>query len=168
MKNILLPFLTAKAAVAAASLLTAATLASAQKAFSAAGFYELPGSGREVYSFNAGWRYLKGDAPGAGQAAFGSAPVLVRSAVAPGKIRVTARPLLEGESTPKPGTIALESVAPRLQCVCSEAPGGSPAALGGGEADRKTYRRQLGDDERRRMLQEVERQQAAFGEEWKK
>ncbi|MDR3367028.1 MAG: glycoside hydrolase family 2 [Prevotellaceae bacterium] len=42
----------------------------AQRAFSAAGFYELPGSGREVYSFNAGWRYLKGNARDAEQVAF--------------------------------------------------------------------------------------------------
>lgn len=32
---------------------------------SVAGFIQLPGSGRQVYNFNPGWRYLKGDAPGA-------------------------------------------------------------------------------------------------------
>lgn len=42
----------------------------AQREFSAAGFYALPGSGREVYSFNAGWRYHKGDAHAAEQVAF--------------------------------------------------------------------------------------------------
>ncbi|MDR0419794.1 MAG: glycoside hydrolase family 2, partial [Prevotellaceae bacterium] len=33
----------------------------AQKAFSVGGFYELKNSGREVYDFNVGWRYHKGD-----------------------------------------------------------------------------------------------------------
>ena len=33
--------------------------------FSTAGFYALPETGREVYSMNPGWRFLKGAADGA-------------------------------------------------------------------------------------------------------
>lgn len=33
--------------------------------FSAAGFFDLPGSGRTVYNFNVGWRFFRGDADGA-------------------------------------------------------------------------------------------------------
>jgi len=36
-----------------------------QGKFSVAGFYELPGSGRDVYNFNVGWRFFKGDISGA-------------------------------------------------------------------------------------------------------
>ncbi|MBO6237338.1 MAG: glycoside hydrolase family 2, partial [Bacteroidales bacterium] len=50
----------------------AAVVLSAQQS-STAGFYELPGSGREVYNFNTGWRFLQGDADGAAQAAFDDA-----------------------------------------------------------------------------------------------
>ena len=37
---------------------------------STAGYYQLPGSGRDVFNFNTGWRFLQGDADGAGSAAF--------------------------------------------------------------------------------------------------
>ena len=40
---------------------------------STAGFYELPGSGREVYNFNTGWRFLQGDAEGAALPSFNDA-----------------------------------------------------------------------------------------------
>ena len=32
--------------------------------FSTAGFYELPNTGREVYSMNLAWRFIKGDVQG--------------------------------------------------------------------------------------------------------
>ena len=32
--------------------------------FSTAGFYELSNTGREVYSMNLAWRFIKGDVPG--------------------------------------------------------------------------------------------------------
>lgn len=37
---------------------------------STAGFYSLPGSGRDVYNFNIGWRFYQGDLPGAMVEAF--------------------------------------------------------------------------------------------------
>lgn len=44
--------------------------ASSNPHFSTAGFHELPGSGRTVFDFNPGWRFLKADAPGAEAPAF--------------------------------------------------------------------------------------------------
>ncbi len=40
------------------------------KVFSTAGFFALPGSGRDVFNFNPGWRFFKGDVPGAQSADF--------------------------------------------------------------------------------------------------
>lgn len=39
-------------------------IAQAEQRFSTAGFYELPGTGREVYSMNQAWRFIKGDPQG--------------------------------------------------------------------------------------------------------
>jgi hypothetical protein len=39
--------------------------ASHQPEFSTAGFFELPNSGREVFSMNPAWRFYKGNCPGA-------------------------------------------------------------------------------------------------------
>ncbi|MDR1022266.1 MAG: glycoside hydrolase family 2 [Prevotellaceae bacterium] len=100
---------------------------------------------------------------------FGSAPVLVRSTLTPGKITLTARALLEGENTPKPAAIAWESVAPKMKAVYSETPGKRTAAAArSGEAGGGAPRRQLTDEERQRALLEVERQQTTFGEKFVK
>ncbi len=58
-------------AFALAGLLLAAGLFAQQS--STAGFYEVPGSGREVFNFNTGWRFLQGDAEGAAEVAFDDA-----------------------------------------------------------------------------------------------
>ncbi|MEX1049151.1 MAG: glycoside hydrolase family 2 TIM barrel-domain containing protein [Akkermansiaceae bacterium] len=41
-----------------------------QPQFSTAGFYQMKGTGRDVYSMNVAWRFLKGDAPNAESPAF--------------------------------------------------------------------------------------------------
>lgn len=47
------------------------TLAAAsQPEYSTAGFFSLPGTGREVYSMNPSWRFFKGDVQGAWQPGF--------------------------------------------------------------------------------------------------
>ena len=51
-----------------ASLLAAVAVSAQQS--STAGFYEVPGSGREVINFNTGWRFLQGDAEGAALMSF--------------------------------------------------------------------------------------------------
>ena len=67
-------------ALACALVLAAAPLhaqptapAPAAPRFSTAGFHELPGTGRTVYDFNPGWRFLKADAPGAEAPGFADA-----------------------------------------------------------------------------------------------
>ncbi|MCR4859136.1 MAG: glycoside hydrolase family 2 [Bacteroidales bacterium] len=54
-----------------ASLLSALAL-SAQES-STAGYYQVPDSGREVFNFNTGWRFLQGDASGAEASLFDDA-----------------------------------------------------------------------------------------------
>ena len=97
------------------------------------------------------------------QVEWGSAPVLVRSTHKAGKIRIIARPTFEGVHAPKADTLVIESVAPQMPQCYSEQPTlvgpSSPTALSGrrGAADTMT------DEQRRRELEEVERQQQDFG-----
>ena len=51
---------------------------------------------------------------------FGSAPVLIRSTLTPGKIRIYARVLFEGETAPSPATLEIESIAPKHRLVYSD------------------------------------------------
>lgn len=44
--------------------IVALNLQAAEPGFSTAGFYELPNTGREVYSMNLAWRFIKGDVKG--------------------------------------------------------------------------------------------------------
>ena len=110
---------------------------------------------------------IGGNAIGANPRAveWGSAPALIRSTVFPGKIRVTARVLYEGENAPKPADIEFESVLPGLAGAYCETPEHRTAAT---EAvSGKAHAQQLSDEERRKNLQEVELQQTAFGEDFK-
>ena len=49
------------------AFLTLTARADYQPTYSTAGFYELPNTGRTVYSMNPGWRFHKGAAEGAEQ-----------------------------------------------------------------------------------------------------
>lgn len=49
--------------------------ASHQPEFSVAGFFELPNTGRTVYSMNPAWRFHKGSISGADQPNFGSSDI---------------------------------------------------------------------------------------------
>ncbi len=53
---------------------------------------------------------------------FGSAPALIRSTLKPGKIRVHARVLYEGENAPTPVSIEFESIPSRFGLVYSDEP----------------------------------------------
>lgn len=111
---------------------------------------------------------IGGNAIGANPRAveWGSAPVLIRSTVFPGKIKVTARVLYEGEHTPKPVSLELESVLPDLMGIYCEIPedGGVTAD---DEVSGKVHQPQMSDDERNKTLQEVEKQQTDFGQTFK-
>jgi beta-galactosidase len=90
---------------------------------------------------------------------FGSAPVLIRSTLTPGKIRIHARTLFEGENAPSPVSIELESVPPRYRLVYSEKPQRADHEQGNA-----SYQRKWTEEEKQKMLNEVELQQTDFGE----
>jgi beta-galactosidase len=90
---------------------------------------------------------------------FGSAPLLVRSTINPGKIKIQARVLFEGENAPSPASIELESIPPRHRLVYSEKPRRMNY-----EQEKVLYQRKLSEEEKRKMLNEVELQQTDFGE----
>jgi len=89
---------------------------------------------------------------------FGTAPLLVRSTVTSGKIKVSARVMFEGENAPAPASIEFESIAPEQPLVYTEKPRkGSSSLL---PAD---FQRQMSDAEKQQLLKEVEKQQTDFG-----
>jgi len=90
---------------------------------------------------------------------FGSAPVLIRSTINPGKIKLQAHVLFEGENTPQSASIEFESIPPQYPLVYSEKPSRS-----NDESNKPAYQRKLSEDEKRTMLNEVELQQTDFGE----
>lgn len=101
---------------------------------------------------------------------FGSAPVLIRSTRKAGKIKVKARVQFEGTQAPTATEIELESVPAELP-FCYEEQAyeiqrTTPSTLNAppvkGSSEGKV---QLTEEERQRVLDEVERQQTEFGTE---
>ena len=95
---------------------------------------------------------------------WGTAPVLVRSTLIPGKIRIRATTVKEGLQTPLAGELVIESVAPYMPQVYSGSEAASlPAStpLSVNAAD-DSVRKTSAD-----KLREVERQQEEFGEKSK-
>ncbi|MDR0811700.1 MAG: glycoside hydrolase family 2, partial [Paludibacter sp.] len=91
---------------------------------------------------------------------FGTAPLLVRATTTAGKIRVTARLLFEGEIAAPPASIEFESVTPKFPLLFTDKPTKNTAAPFVNSA----FNRKLTDEEIRRNLEEVERQQKEFGQ----
>lgn len=90
---------------------------------------------------------------------FGSAPVLIRSTLTPGKIKVKARVLFEGEHAPTPAEIEFESIASPFKINYTEKPQVNQSSI-----YKSSYQRQLTEEERQKALNEVELQQTEFGE----
>ncbi len=90
---------------------------------------------------------------------FGSAPVLIRSTLNPGKIKVNARVLFEGEHAPTPASIEFESISPKHKLIYSEKP-----QINQSSSYASSYKRQLTEEEKQKVLNEVEIQQTEFGE----
>jgi len=91
---------------------------------------------------------------------WGSAPVLVRATNTPGRITVTARPLFEGTHAPEADTLTIESVAPPYTMLYEETPTAfTPAS----DVLSPTSSARMSEEERRRVLDEVEQQQQEFG-----
>ncbi|MDR2936631.1 MAG: glycoside hydrolase family 2 [Rikenellaceae bacterium] len=92
---------------------------------------------------------------------FGSAPVLIRSTLVPGKIRVRARVLFEGDHTPTEAMLELESIAPVRSLLYTDRPQvknvGALYETGRGDDSPQNAER------KRQQLMEVERQQTQFG-----
>jgi beta-galactosidase len=107
--------------------------------------------------------YLIGDATiGANprNVEFGSAPALIRSTTTPGKIKVRARVLFEGENAPSPASIEFESISPKQCLVYTE----EPPRTYSEPATGAFFRKRLSEEEKQKALHEVELQQTEFGE----
>ncbi|WP_455585581.1 glycoside hydrolase family 2 protein [Bacteroides sp.] len=91
---------------------------------------------------------------------FGSAPVLIRSTRQPGKIRVKARVQFEGTHAPAPAEIEFESVASEFPVCFIEQRTVSKKASDLKNGSSGTM---LTEEEKRKLLMEVERQQTEFG-----
>ncbi len=92
-------------------------------------------------------------------AEWGSAPVLIRSTHKAGKITIIARPTYEGVHAPTADTLTIESVPARLLSCFSEQQTPTAKPLN----NQTTKQPTMSDAERRRSLEEVERQQQDFG-----
>ncbi len=94
---------------------------------------------------------------------WGSAPVLVRSTHTAGPIRIIARPTFEGIHAPIADTLTIETVpAPLPQCH-SLFPDSKTVLNGSTNTTRFSNTPVMSEEERRRALEEVERQQQDFG-----
>ena len=101
---------------------------------------------------------------------FGSAPVLIRSTRKAGKIKVKARVQFEGTQAPTATEIELESVPAELPFCYEEQTyeiqRTTPSTLNANPAKEPSEGKvQLTEEERQRVLDEVERQQTEFGTE---
>jgi beta-galactosidase len=90
---------------------------------------------------------------------FGSAPVLIRSTLTAGKVKVHAQVLFEGEHAPTPAEIEFESIPSALPLLYSEKP-----ATVSVKSALDSFRRKLTEQEKQKSLNEVEKQQTEFGE----
>lgn len=97
---------------------------------------------------------------------FGSAPVLIRSTIYPGKITIRASVLFEGMHAPTSAEIELESIAPPLPLNYLEEADDQLTTTGLTGTGKETQPT-LSEEEKQKALDEVERQQTEFGEKKK-
>ena len=91
---------------------------------------------------------------------WGSAPVLIRSTKQAGKIKVKARVEFPGTHAPTPAEIELESIPASLPfCYTDEGGNASGATIGA----KSSTGIQLSDEEKQKLLREVDEQQQEFG-----
>jgi len=96
---------------------------------------------------------------------FGSAPVLIRSTVNPGKIKVIAKMQFEGEHTITSTEINFESTASDQKMIYQEKPWKSSMSTVN-EEQMKVPVIKNRVDQKQRTLEEVEKQQTKFGEKF--
>ena len=107
-----------------------------------------------------------GDGEGIGanprQVEWGSAPILIRSTQKAGKIHIHADVTYPGTHTPSPADLTIESVPSAVPLVTDPSVDKAQRTVRhSGQGKRDSDR--LSDEERQRMLQEVQDQQADFG-----
>lgn len=90
---------------------------------------------------------------------FGSAPVLIRSTQKEGKIKVTAHVQFEGTNAPTPAEIEFESIPAELPFCYLE----QQQVRSSGKGQERSSRQILSEEEKRKILIDVERQQTEFG-----
>ncbi len=91
---------------------------------------------------------------------WGSAPVLIRSTTKAGKIKVKAHAQFEGTHTPTAAEIEFESIPTDISFNYIEQQAGKKT---GNKFDRKQLKIDLTDEQKRKLLDEVEKQQTEFG-----
>jgi len=96
------------------------------------------------------------------QVEWGTAPVLVRSTHQAGAIRIIARPTFEGIHAPAADTLVIESI-PYEGRQCYQESSTAQRSLFRSPEGRLNDKNPMTEAERRRMLEEVERQQQDFG-----
>ena len=98
---------------------------------------------------------------------FGSAPVLIRSTRKAGKIKVKARVQYEGTHAPTPAEIEFESVPSLLPACFTEQTRQTDAASTAKGQSASSENKILSEEEKQKLLIEVERQQTEFGQKHK-
>jgi len=97
------------------------------------------------------------------QTEWGSAPVLIRSTRKAGKIKIHAEVEFGGTHAPTAADLEIESVAPVKMQFEDGIVTASETNLKKASDAKKTNAQNLSEEEKRKMLQEVEQQQADFG-----
>ena len=118
-----------------------------------------------VFSVEGEGEIIGGEEIGANPRAveFGSAPVLIRSTRKAGKIKVTARVQFEGIMAPTPAEIEFESV-PETIPFCYDAKYAQrSASVSGDKTDASGKDKTISDEEKNKILKEVDEQQKEFG-----
>lgn len=95
---------------------------------------------------------------------WGSAPCLIRSTHHAGKIRVIARPAYEGVHAPSADTLEIESIPYEIPvCASDHQRKQNPSSLTKRKVDGGHAQATMSDEQRRKELEEVEKQQQDFG-----
>ncbi len=92
---------------------------------------------------------------------WGSAPVLIRSTRTPGQIRIKAAVEFPGNHAPTPAELVIESVPSTIDAVFTDVR--ETGVNGSAKSTRDNSGTTLSEDEKRRILEEVDLQQQEFG-----
>lgn len=92
---------------------------------------------------------------------WGSAPVLIRSTRTPGQIRIKAAVEFPGNHAPTPAELVIESVPSTIDAVFTDVR--ETGVNGSSKSARDNSGTTLSEEEKRRILEEVDLQQQEFG-----